>query len=67
MMYVHVIDECIERAETELTMYRSKNLTEYAKHVERRIESLKRIREQAPTAVIGFGAMPNRGRKEQDV
>lgn len=53
MMFRHVVDACIERAETELSIYRRNNLTEYAEHVERRLESLRRIRKHAPKAIFG--------------
>lgn len=53
MMYKHQIDECIARANDELKTYRKYHRTEYADHVERRIASLRRIREKAPRAKIG--------------
>lgn len=53
MMYRHMIDECLKRAQTELSIYKRNNLPEYAKVVERRIESLKRIRKHAPKAKFG--------------
>lgn len=52
-MFRHVIDECIERAEEELSIYTIRGLTEYTEHVEKRLESLKRIREKAPIAEFG--------------
>ena len=50
MMYRHVIDECLERARNELRIYRGFHQDEYADHVQRRIDSLKRLRERAPVA-----------------
>lgn len=50
MMYQHTIDECIDRAETELRTLRKYHRIEDAAHVQRRIESLKRIRKHAPKA-----------------
>lgn len=57
MMYRHVIDEILERKEKELQAYRRgyrlskiSSQLEAAEHVQRCIESLKRIREHAPIA-----------------
>ena len=50
MMYRHIIDECIARSEKELQTLRKYHRTEDAAHVQRRIESLKRIRKDAPKA-----------------
>lgn len=58
MMFVHMIDECLERAKAELSIYQRKNLTEYAEHVERRIASLMRIRKYAPKAIFGSELVP---------
>ena len=52
-MYKHQVDECIARAEKELRLYRKYGRTEFADHVQDRIDSLRRIREKAPAAVIG--------------
>ena len=52
-MYRHEIDECLERAYAELDVCktcRSYEYEEYAKHVRRRIESLKRLRKTAEKA-----------------
>ena len=58
MMYQHVIDECIDRAETELRMLRKYHRTEDAAHVQRRIESLRRIRKHAPKATFSPNMEP---------
>lgn len=54
MMTKQMIDECIDRATKELKTYRKFHRIEYAEHVERRIASLRRIREKAPKARIGL-------------
>lgn len=53
MMYKHQVDECIERAKKELALYRRYGRTEFIEHVQRRLDSLERIREKAPKAHIG--------------
>lgn len=53
MMYKHQIDDCIRRAEVELRVYRRYHRIEQVDHVERRLQSLRRIRKKAPTARIG--------------
>ena len=50
MMYRHMIDECLNRAYRELAVYKKYNRQEDADHVQRRIDSLLRLREDAPKA-----------------
>lgn len=52
-MYKHHVDECIARAKKELALYRRYGRTEFVEHVQRRLDSLERIREKAPKAHIG--------------
>lgn len=49
-MYQHQIDECLERAYAELETAQKFRRSEYAEHVRRRINSLKRLREGAKKA-----------------
>lgn len=53
MMYRHVVEECIKRAEKELRTYRMYHNTEAINHVQKRIDSLYRIKQVAPAATIG--------------
>lgn len=53
MMFRHQVDECIARTRSELRNARKYRSSEYARHLERRLESYHRIREKAPVARIG--------------
>ena len=53
MMYQHQIDECIQRANEELRTARKYRRKDEMDHLQRRIESLYRIRNVAPKAKIG--------------
>lgn len=55
-MYQHQIDECLERAYSELDTAQKFRQEEYADHVRRRINSLKRLRNDANKAC--FNAKP---------
>lgn len=50
MMYKHMIDECLERAREELAVVRKYHREEEIEHIQRRIDSLLRLRENAPKA-----------------
>lgn len=50
MMYQHMVDECLTRAYKELAQHKLHGRADYADHVQRRIDSLKRIRKKAPVA-----------------
>ena len=53
MMYRHVIDECIKRAQQDLSLLRRYGRHEDAAHIQRRLDSLRRLRKDAPVATIG--------------
>ena len=49
-MYRHMVDECLKRAREELALYQMYHRTEEIQHVQRRIDSLLRLREKSPRA-----------------
>ncbi len=53
MMYKHMLDECIARAKQDLSVLRRYGRHEDAAHIQRRLDSLRRLRKDAPVATIG--------------
>lgn len=51
MMYDYMLEECISRAEKEIAIYRKLHRQEEIAHVQRRIDSLKRLRKYAKKSV----------------
>lgn len=49
-MYKHKVEEALERAKKEIAIYRKYGRTEEVEHVQRRIDSLNRIKETSPEA-----------------
>lgn len=53
MIYKHEIDECIKRAREQQRVARRYHNPEFIDHIQRRIDSLERLRKKAPTAIFG--------------
>lgn len=55
MMYKHQVDECIKRTRDELNVARKYHMTEEIDYLQRRLDSLYKLRDKAPAAKIGVG------------
>lgn len=58
IVYKHMIDESLTRAREELKIYQKYHREEEIKHVQKRIDSLLKLREDAPEAVFHISPEP---------